>query len=291
MILKRRNLLDIALISLFIFFLACVVLRLRSSLRETTYSAEEIAGEVNGEECDSFYQAKYPSRTYPGIVSEVLRKKFYHGYSHYDIGSNPLGFLFAPIVKNGANAIVIPDDIAKHPNAACSQQSIVGMEIFERKGYQVRKISMFDTVNNVGHFAYEVYYDNSWHFFDTNQEPDTEVLKRYNRPSVAFLAHHPEIVAAAYHKQKQPDMFQRLIMSHKVGPINVFPAPHAYVYQVATKFLSNFGWLIIGLCILARSWYWSRKSKLALQVATKKTAVQNALQPELSRPLEAARAV
>ncbi|RZK24688.1 MAG: hypothetical protein EOO43_07300 [Flavobacterium sp.] len=85
---------------------------------------------------DSFYKANYPNRTYPGVVSEVLRKRFYHGYSLYNTMSNPSASFFQKFLGNGATAVVIPDDILKYANAACSQQSIVSMEIFQAKGYQ-----------------------------------------------------------------------------------------------------------------------------------------------------------
>ena len=49
----------------------------------------------------------------------------------------PLGKLdclfFSPLIKEDLNAIVIPNDILKHPMAACSQQSIIGMEVFKKK--------------------------------------------------------------------------------------------------------------------------------------------------------------
>jgi hypothetical protein len=126
------------------------------------------------------------------------------------------------------------------------------MEVFKKKGYSVRKVSMFDTVVNVGHFAYEVYYEKGWHFFDTDQEPDTQVLNEYNRPSAAFLAANPAIVLEAYHLRKDPQLFKRLLMSYKLGPVNKFPASNAYLYQVVTKCFTCFGWLFFLIIIFIR---------------------------------------
>jgi hypothetical protein len=284
MLRKRQLIIDAILATLFVFSIICFLLRVKGAFSEKKYSVREISAQLDDDDfdaslirlnsidkltayCDSFFEANKGARTYPGIVSEVIRKKFYHGYSYYDTKNNPVGVFFEPIVKNSATAIVIPDDIVQHPNAACSQQSIVGMEVFMRKGYNVRKVSMFDSLANTGHFAYEVYYEGGWHFFDTNQQPDADSLRKYNRPSVAFLATHPNIILSVYHKKKDPEMFKRLIMSYKLGPVDKFPAPNAYLYQLVTKFLTNFGWVIIWILIMFRSWRRKRQRKAALLMA------------------------
>jgi hypothetical protein len=274
---KKKLITNWILTGLFVFFFVCFLFRVKGAFTTTVYYPKTIERELSGEEfditlmrlntidklinyCDSVHQANAMNRTYPGTVSEVIRKRFYHGYSFYSLNDNPVGYLIAAATKKGIAALVIPDDIAKHPNAACSQQSIVGMEIFKRKGYQVRKVVMFDKVAQSGHFAYEVYYDNGWHYFDTDAEPDSEVLKKNKRPSTALLAKHPEIVAAAYHKQ--PEFFVRLIQSHATGPVDEFPAPNAYAFQQISKFLTYFGWAIVfGFFLLIR---WRREFKAKL---------------------------
>jgi len=141
-----------------------------------------------------------------------------------------------------------------YPNAACSQQSILGMEIFKQKGYKFRKVSMFDSTEKVGHFAYEIYYGNGWHFFDTDQEPDANILRHYGRPSAAFLAENPSVVLAAYRKRGDPQLFKRLLINAKTGPVNKFPAPNAYLYQFVTKYFTYFGWLFFLSIIYVRKW-------------------------------------
>lgn len=267
--LTRRRIITFFLWGLFAFSLFCFFSRIIGAFSTTVYHEKEILAHLDDDQfdislmrlnslsklqayCDSIYTASYPSRTYPGIVSDVIRKRFYHGYSYYTAKTNPMAVVLAPVVKKGADAIIIPEDIIQYPMAACSQQSIVGMELFRRKGYPVRKVSMFDSVTHTGHFSYEVFYDNGWHYFDTDQEPDATLLKEYKRPSVAFLAQHPEIVAQAYRKKKDPAMFQRLIESYSTGPVNKFPAPNGLLFQKATKFFTYFGWAIIWILILIR---------------------------------------
>ena len=98
--------------------------------------------------CDSLYSANYCNaetsnyeKCYTDIVSKVMRKRFYHGYSYYGFKSNYLALLISRISSSGYSAVVMPDDILKYPNAACSQQSIVMMEVLKSKGFQTRKIS------------------------------------------------------------------------------------------------------------------------------------------------------
>jgi hypothetical protein len=280
---KKRGLFDFVLAGLFAFFLVCLFLRIGGAFTTTVYTDKEIAAQMADEDfdgsllklntinklmayCDSFYGANSTTRTYPGIVSEVIRKRFYHGYSYYNIGNNPLGEFLEPLVGNGATAIVIPDDILESPHAACSQQSIVGMEIFRRKGIPVRKVTMYDSVVKTGHFTYEVYFDNGWHFFDPDREPDQTILKKYNYPSIAVLKKNPEIVAAAYRKRDIAS-FQRLISNSKVGPVNKFPAPNAYFYQVTTKFFTIFGWAFIWLFILVRNRIRRKKMRVVSKLA------------------------
>lgn len=263
----KRRFIDLILWGILTFTFLCFISRIFGAFSTTVYNEEQIKAHLFDDQfdiqllrlnsldklqgyCDSIFVAEFPRRTYPGIVSEVIRKRFYHGYSYYSAKTNPMAVVFAPLIKKGASAIVIPDDIIKYPMAACSQQSIVGMEIFKRKGYQVRRVLMDDTVTQSGHFAYEVFYANGWHYFDTDQEPDVTLLKEFDRPSVAFLALHPEIVERAYRNKSDPALFKRLIESYKTGPVNKFPALNAYIFQEATKFLTYFGWALTWLLMI-----------------------------------------
>jgi hypothetical protein len=284
----KRSFWKVLLTSLFIFCFVCFLLNLKNLFFPQKFSAEKpdtpklkydefdpslmrLNTMVKLEDyCDSLYMANSPIRTFPGIVQEVVRKKFYHGYSYYNAYSNPMAKFLSLGIGEGANAIVLANDIVKFPYAACSQQSIVCMELFKRKGYKVRKVTMYDAVTKQGHFTFEALYDNKWHFFDTNMEPDMEVLRKYNKPSVAFLNAHPDIIALAY-RDKGPELFQRLLKDGKIGPVNKNPAPFASLLQYVTKYLNYFGWLLIGLVLLvrnaipARSFAWVKRKQNQFQ--------------------------
>lgn len=178
---------------------------------------------------------------YANLVSAVISKRFYHGYSYYGAGDNYAALLFSGITNPGYSAIVIPDDILEHPFAACSQQSIVMMELLKAKGFSTRKISFFGQKAG-GHFCFEVFYNNSWHFYDPNMEPDNAVLSEYNRPGIAFLASNPEILTKAY-KQHPKDEVLDLFTHYSYGPVNQFPAPRAIIFHKVSKILSYTSWI------------------------------------------------
>ncbi|MCS7005651.1 MAG: hypothetical protein NZM38_10050 [Cytophagales bacterium] len=94
------------------------------------------------------------------------RFAFGEGYARYTLKENWLIYLMGKYIWSDFSAKVIPDEIIKHPHAACSQQSIVLLTLLRSKGYPVRKIGF-----KYGHFALEVYYDEKWHYIDVTYEP------------------------------------------------------------------------------------------------------------------------
>jgi hypothetical protein len=199
--------------------------------------------------CDSLYlgidlinNRSEVERDYTNIVSSVVRKRFYHGYSYYGFSSNYMALLMSKISVPGLDAIVIPDDIMKYPYAACSQQSIVMMEVLRSKGFDTRKVSFQGKIS--GHFCFEVFYDGGWHFYDTNMEPDVTVLNNYGRPDIAFLVSHPDILVKAYRQYPQSEILD-IFPTYTYGAINKFPAPNAIIFQKLTKFLSYFTWFFL----------------------------------------------
>ncbi len=211
--------------------------------------------------CDSLYatvccgeeKAEF-DQDYTTLVSSVIRKRFYHGYSYYGFKNNYLAFLFSKATRPGYSAVVIPDDILKYSFAACSQQSIVMMEVLKAKGLKTRKIS-FQGKTAGGHFCFEVFYKNNWHFYDTNMEPDEAVLNAINRPGIAFLASHPDVLLNAYRhhaKEKVLDVF----LNYSYGQVDKFPAPNALLFHKITKTLSYTIWIFfLAGFLLVRRWY------------------------------------
>ncbi len=205
--------------------------------------------------CDSLYaentyvnSAVRFEETYPIVAANVVRKRFYHGYSLYGFSNNFMAMMLEHISTEGLSAIVIPDDILNYPYAACSQQSIVLMEILKRKGFSSRKVGFKG--KNSGHFCYEVYYNGAWHFYDTDMEPDVDVLNAYNHPGIDFLARNPKILLQAYSQYPEEKVLD-IFTNYSYGKVNTFAAPRAIIFQKITKVFSYFTWLLFLLAFIA----------------------------------------
>ncbi len=199
--------------------------------------------------CDSVYGNRKigtnDSEYYSTIVSITLRGRFYHGYSYYRLGQNFLANVFAPFIHRDLSAIVIPDDILKHANAACSQQSIVGMEVFRKKGFRVRKVAFYHKKYG-GHFCFEVFYGNKWHYFDPDMEPELLTMIKLHHPGFEELNKNDSLLYKLY-SGKNHDYVRNVFGNFSYGKINKFPAPNARFYQFVTKYLSYtlWFWLIL----------------------------------------------
>lgn len=204
--------------------------------------------EMMGAYCDSIFKTVYSVnpdanhvQEYTDIVASTVRKRFYHGYSRYGFTNNYFAFLISKVTLPGYSAIVIPDDILKYDYAACSQQSIVTMNLLEKKGFKTRKV-IFQG-KTAGHFCFEVFYNNDWHFYDTNMEPQQSVLDQYAQPGIAFLAAHPAVLLNAY-KQYPKEEILDVFRNYSYGSVNEFPAPRGLLFQRLTKVLSYILWAI-----------------------------------------------
>lgn len=199
--------------------------------------------------CDSMYQDTLGSvsqehfqRDYTELLSRIIRKRFFHGYSHYSFENNYLAVLFAKATNEGYSAIVIPDDILKYPSGSCSQQSIIMMEVLNKKGIQTRKVGFSGKL--AGHFCLEAYYEGGWHFYDTDMEPDKQLLNEHGRPGIAKLAGNKELLLKAYRAYPQ-ELILDVFSAYFYGKANTFPAPRGIFFQKVTKVLSYTLWIFL----------------------------------------------
>lgn len=218
------------------------------------------------EYCDSLYGATYShssasdfGKLYTTLVAKVVRSRFYHGYSHYSSNNNYLSVLFSRATLDGYSAIVVPDDILKHPNAACSQQSIIMMEILRQKGFKTRKVGFQGKIS--GHFCLEVFFDGGWHFFDTNMEPDTALLNAHNRPDIATLVKDKKLLLQVYGKYPAEEILD-IFPTYTYGDVNAFAAPRGIIFQQTTKVLSYTIWIFfLAAFVFVRRKYLSISAK------------------------------
>ncbi|WP_026462927.1 hypothetical protein [Adhaeribacter aquaticus] len=170
-----------------------------------------------------------PSKDDAFLVNQVIEKKFYHGFSHYSIQDNWLACLAGKVIWDHLSAIVIPNDLVKHPMAACSQQSIVMMEVLRKRGYQVRKLGLS------GHFVLETFYDKTWHVFDPDKEP---IYSGFLHDSLNIYLENGYLTKA-YSKSLTPVEVKRIFSKQQIGAINEFPAENARLFHVVTGYVTR----------------------------------------------------
>ena len=228
--------------------------------------------------CDSVYGnsqiSTNDSDNYATIVSLTLRGRFYHGYSYYRLGQNFLANIFAPFIHKNLSAIVIPNDILKHPNAACSQQSIIGMQVFREKGFSVRKVA-FNNKNYGGHFCFEAFYDGKWHFFDPDLEPSIATMIEMHHPPLKELSGDRGLLRKLYARHETNYMADA-VTTFRYGKVNKFPAPNAAFYQYATRYLSYTLWFWLILL-----YFFVRKRLIAINKKKSCAELQESLIPEV----------
>jgi len=176
---------------------------------------------------------------YYDFIGDIIRKRFYHGYSYYSIADNPLAYLAGKYWRN-LSAIVIPDDIMKHPMAACSQQSMVLIEIFKRNGTDFRKI----TFNH--HFTVEANIERQWRYFDTDIEPKFDK----GRKSLAQLLATREFDTAYNNAETNIAGFRKSLGTARFGRVNDFPAERATLLHRICLFLISRYFLLSALILL-----------------------------------------
>ena len=86
---------------------------------------------------DSIYLTKkiktFDTAAYVKIVSETIKQRFYFGLLHYRFAENWIAALSGKLLWSHLSAVVNPNDILKHSEGLCSQQTIVFMELLKRK--------------------------------------------------------------------------------------------------------------------------------------------------------------
>jgi hypothetical protein len=190
-----------------------------------------------------FNPAEINTVAYYNYIAEIIRKRFYHDYCFYSFTDNPFAFLAGKLTQGNLSAVVLPDDIMKHPMAACSQQAIVMMEIFRRKGVNYRKMG-FDH-----HYTVEGMIEGGWRYFDTDMEPDfKDKRESYDK----ILSSHMLDSVYSNVKMSKTELYAAL-GNPRYGKINAAPAPRASSFHKLCFFLNSIYFLIFAFVVMLLS--------------------------------------
>ena len=188
---------------------------------------------------------------YVVTISQAIRNRFYHGFSHFTIQENWIAAFSEKIMGYGLASKVRPDDIMQNAYAACSQQSMVMMAILRRKHISYR---------NVGfphHYALEASIQGKWYYFDPNMEPNMTNDERLEENWKCCADNLKKYYDTSRFKDLDWKFGKKLTVT--TGTINETPAGHAKMFQSATSIFSRIMWCFPLLIAL----YKSRRSAMA----------------------------
>ena len=174
-------------------------------------------------------------------TDEFVRRRFFHDFSKLRVRDDWLAYL-AGFVWGNLRVPVLPDDILRYPQAACSQQSIVFQAIARRLGLDVGSVRLKD------HFVAAAKIDGQWQVFD----PDREISVR-SYPLAALLKADPAVMTAYGAWGRSISLEAQAAHGEiRLTDVNSNPAPNGSLFQRLTHFFSHYGWLLFAALAFAR---------------------------------------
>ncbi|GAA4321423.1 hypothetical protein [Flaviaesturariibacter amylovorans] len=186
------------------------------------------------------------SLSYGLLLTDVIQRRFEHGYSSYRLSQNWVASL-AGSVKRDLAAVVIPDDILTFDNAACSQQTMVLMEALGRKGIDMRTV-LFHT-----HFAVEARYNGAWRLLDADVEPEMTAATATDAASISATRDAFGVYDRVLSFPKFANNFLNYPISY--GAVNAKVATNTAAFHKLTKVASRTAFLLpllAGIVLLRR---------------------------------------
>lgn len=169
-------------------------------------------------------------------MSELIKYRFIHGLSNYSFAENWIAYLSGKLMWSHLSAIVNPEDILKHPEGLCSQQTIVFMEVLKRKGINVRSVGL-GYKEGPGHFLCEVNYKGGWHLHDVTLEPQWNRIVNDHKSMAYYLANKDSLYVA-YEKRLPREMYTKLTEKVTYGDVNAFPAKKMQIFHQSTLIIT-----------------------------------------------------
>ena len=182
---------------------------------------------------------------YVVTISQAIRNRFYHGFSHFSLNENWIAAFSEKVIGYGLASKVRPEDIMHHSYAACSQQAMVMMAILRKKNISYRSVGF------PHHFALEVSINDKWYYFDPNMEPKMTNDERLESHWKCCADNLKKYYDTARFKDLDWKFGKSLLVT--TGKVNDTPAGNAKKFQSATAFVSHILWCFPLLLVLYRS--------------------------------------
>jgi hypothetical protein len=189
---------------------------------------------------DSLYATKgfssFDTLEYVKTVTHFTKRRFYYGLSHYTVAENWIARLLGLTTWEHLSVIVDPDDILKRSEGLCSQQSIVFMELLNRKNISVRSVGL-GYKEGPGHFLSEVNYKGSWHLYDVTMEPTWKKVVNHHK-SMSYYLQNKDSLFMVYQEKYDSVLFNKLLDRVQYGVPNEFPAKNMLLFQKTTRLIT-----------------------------------------------------
>lgn len=177
-------------------------------------------------------ETNFDTLLYVQTASSFTKRKFFHGLAKYKFSENWIAVIGANCFWSHLSAIVDPDDIIKHTEALCSQQSIVFMEILKRRGIKSRSVGL-GYQEGPGHFLTEVFYEGQWHLYDVNKEPKWSKIKNHHM-SMDYYISNKDTLFVVYEDQMEKDLYNKIMERVQFGTPDKFPAKKMFLFHKIT---------------------------------------------------------
>lgn len=184
------------------------------------------------------------SPEYALLLSYFISCRFYHGFSHWKLNENWIAAVGEKVTGIGLSCKVQPDEIMKDPDAACSQQALVMMEILKRKKVDYRKVGF------PHHYAIEIRSNGKWYYFDPNMEPNMNLGQRVHESWNG----NNDILKKYYDPAKHKNLSYQFGDGQMAdfGTVNEVPAKRLRLFQSTTAVLSKIMWCFPLIFLFAR---------------------------------------
>lgn len=184
--------------------------------------------------------SQFDTVNYVRLSSNFTKNRFFHGLSRYSFSDNWIAYMAGKLIWSHLSAIVNPNDILKHSEGLCSQQSIIFMELLKRKHIDVRAVGL-GYIEGPGHFLSEVRYNNSWHVYDISKEPNWQALSNNNnRASMDYYLAHKDSLFLVYKSRIDKATFDKITQQVHYDKPNRFPAKNMLLFHQVSFVLIYF---------------------------------------------------
>lgn len=178
----------------------------------------------------------FDTSVYVQAASKLVKERFHYGLSRYSVSDNWIASLSGNLVWSHFSAIVDPNDLLKHSDGLCSQQTMVFLEILRMKGIPFRTVGL-GYEEGPGHFLSEVRYNGEWHLHDVTKEPQWSKIVNHHFRLDYYLEHRDSLFIAYEGKISRP-VFDKLLEKVEYGEINEFPAKNMLLFHQVSKIMT-----------------------------------------------------